>query len=131
LEEKMNKKILVVDDDIDVQQQMKVILDENGFDFLVADNVKKAWEFLENETVDLILLDVMMDKDSDGFNFAQRMKAMDKFKRIPIVMVTSVNQRTSFKFNPEKDGAFLPVEKFIEKPIKPDEIVRALYQYVH
>ena len=126
----MKKKILIVDDDIDVQQQMKVILDENGYDFLVAENVKEAAEHLEKEQVDLILLDVMMEKDSDGFNFAQKLKSTEKYKGIPIVMVTSVNQRTPFKFGTERDGDFLPVEKFIEKPIDPEAIIKAIHQYL-
>jgi len=126
----MNKKILVVDDDIDVQQQMKIILDENGFEYIVAGDIKKAWELVENESPGLILLDVMMEKDSDGFNFAQRIKSSEKFKKIPIIMVTSVNQRTPFKFGTENDGDFLPVEKFIEKPLQPDKIIDAIYQFI-
>lgn len=125
----MDKKILVVDDDVDVQYQMKVILEENGFNTVIADNAKKAWEIVEREPVDLILLDVMMEKNSDGFNFAQKLKSNNAFKKIPIVMVTSVNQKMPFNFG-TGDGDFLPVEKFIEKPIQPDKILEAVYQFI-
>lgn len=125
----MDKKILVVDDDVDIQIQMKAILGENGYEPMIADNADSAWDILEREPVDLILLDVMMEKDSDGFNFAQRMKTTEAFKDIPIIMVTSVNQKMPFTFGTD-DGDFLPVEKFIEKPIQPEKIMEAVYQYV-
>ncbi len=125
----MDKKILVVDDDVDIQLQMKAILGENGYEPMIADNAGSAWEILEREQVDLILLDVMMEKDSDGFNFAQKMKTNDKFKHIPIIMVTSVNQKMPFTFG-TGDGDFLPVETFIEKPIDPAKIMEAVYKHI-
>ena len=73
--------------------------------------------------IDLISLDVMMENDSDGFNFAQKLKSDEKFRSIPIILATAVNQRTKFKFDIENDGDFLPVEKFLEKPIDPDDLI--------
>ena len=70
--------------------------------------------------------DVMMEKDSDGFNFAQFVKMNEKFKHVPIILATAVNQRTKFKFSLEKDGNFLPVEKFMEKPIDPDDLIATI-----
>jgi len=122
----MNEKILDVDDDLDVLEARKIVLVHNGFDVVQATNIKVALEILENEQIDLIILDVMMEKNSDGFNFAQRIKMNEKFKHIPIIMATAVNQRTSFTFDVEKDGAFLPVEKFMEKPIDPDDLIKAI-----
>ena len=89
-----------------------------------ADNYK--WELLEKHPVDLIILDVMMKKDSDGFNFAQKMKADSRYSSIPVILATAVNQRTKFKFDPNEDGDFLPIEKFMEKPIDPDDLIMAI-----
>lgn len=122
----MKKKILDVDDDLDVLEPRKIILEHNNFDVVSAISIKVAKEILEKEEIDLIILDVMMEKDSDGFNFAQSIKMNEKFKHIPIIMVTAVNQRTKFKFNIEEDGEFLPVEKFMEKPIDPDELIASI-----
>ncbi len=119
----MNKKILDVDDDVDVLEARRIVLEHNNYDVVSATNVKVAREILESDKIDLIILDVMMDKDSDGFNLAQGIKMNDKFKHIPIIMVTAVNQRTKFKFDLEQDGDFLPVEKFLEKPVDPDELI--------
>jgi CheY-like chemotaxis protein len=122
----MNKTILVVDDDIDVIESRKIILEHNNFNVLTATDAEVAWEILEKEHVDLIILDVMMKKDSDGFTFAQKMKADPKFKKIPIILATAVNQRTKFKFDPAEDEDFMPVEKFMEKPIDPDDLIMAI-----
>ena len=119
----MKHKILVVEDDIDVLEARRVILEHNNYEVLTATTIEVAKETLEKEKIDLILLDVMMEKDTDGFVFAQHVKSNAKFKKIPIIMITAVNQRTKFKFDIEKDGDFLPVEKFMEKPIDPDDLI--------
>jgi CheY-like chemotaxis protein len=122
----MSFKILVVDDDIDVLESRKIVLEHNNYGVETATNITVAQEILEKEKIDLILLDVMMEKDSDGFVFAQNVKADERFKDIPIILATAVNQRTKFKFDIEKDGDFLPVEKFMEKPIDPDDLIVAI-----
>lgn len=122
----MSFKILVVDDDIDVLESRKIVLEHNNYGVETATNIAVAKEILEKEKIDLILLDVMMEKDSDGFVFAQDVKADERFKHIPIILATAVNQRTKFKFDIEKDGDFLPVEKFMEKPIDPDDLIVAI-----
>ncbi len=119
----MSYKILVVDDDVDVLDSRKIVLEHNNYEVLTATNIHVADEILKREKIDLIILDVMMENDSDGFNFAQQVKNDDKFSKIPIILATAVNQRTKFKFDIEKDGAFMPVEKFMEKPIDPDDLI--------
>jgi CheY-like chemotaxis protein len=119
----MNYKILVVDDDIDVLETRKIVLEHNNYEVETATNITVAKEILENNKIHLILLDVMMERDSDGIVFAQAVKSDDRFKHIPIILATAVNQRTKFKFDIEKDGDFLPVEKFMEKPIDPDDLI--------
>lgn len=119
----MSHKILVVDDDIDVLETRKIVLEHNNYEVVTATNVKVAEEILKTNGINLIILDVMMENDSDGFNFAQKLKNNEKTNKIPIIMATAVNQRTKFKFNIEEDGDFLPVEKFMEKPIDPDDLI--------
>lgn len=122
----MSHKILVVEDEIDILEAHKVVLEHNHYEVLTATNVGVAKELLEKHSIDLILLDVMMEKDSDGFNFAQYVKGSKKYKHIPIVLATAVNVRTKFMFDLEKDGDFLPVEKFMDKPIDPDDLIATI-----
>jgi DNA-binding response OmpR family regulator len=122
----MSHKILVVEDEIDILEAHRVVLEHNHYEVLAATNIGVAKELLEKHSIDLILLDVMMEKDSDGFNFAQYVKGSKKYKHIPIVMATAVNKRTKFMFDLEKDGDFLPVEKFMDKPIDPDDLIATI-----
>jgi CheY-like chemotaxis protein len=122
----MKKTILVVDDDVDVIESRKIILEHNNYNVLTATTIDVAWELIKNHKVDLILLDVMMNKDTDGFFFAQKIKADSVFREIPIVLVTAVNQRTKFRFDIDEDGDFLPVEKFLEKPVDPDDLIMTI-----
>ena len=119
-------RILDIDDDLDILEARKIILEHDGFEVIQTTNIDVAREIVNSEPIDLILLDVMMQKDSDGFNFAQHVKLNEKLKHIPIIMITAVSQRTPFKFNPETDGAFLPVEKFLEKPVDPDLLIATI-----
>lgn len=119
----MSYKILVVDDDVDVLDSRKIVLEHNNYEVLTATNIQVADEILNKEKIDLIILDVMMENDSDGFNFAQQVKTNERFSKIPIILATAVNQRTKFKFDIEQDGVFMPVEKFMEKPIDPDDLI--------
>jgi DNA-binding response OmpR family regulator len=122
----MSHKILVVEDEIDILEAHKVVLEHNHYEVLTATNIGVAKELLEKHSINLILLDVMMEKDSDGFNFAQYVKGSKKYKHIPIVLATAVNVRTKFMFDLEKDGDFLPVEKFMDKPIDPDDLIATI-----
>ena len=119
----MSYKILVVDDDVDVLDSRKIVLEHNNYEVFTATNIQVADEILNKEKIDLIILDVMMENDSDGFNFAQQVKTDERFSKIPIILATAVNQRTKFKFDIEQDGVFMPVEKFMEKPIDPDDLI--------
>ena len=122
----MSHKILVVEDEIDILEAHKVVLEHNHYEVFTATNIGVAKELLEKHNINLILLDVMIEKDSDGFNFAQYVKGIEKHRHIPIVMATAVNKRTKFMFDLEKDGDFLPVEKFMDKPIDPDDLIATI-----
>ena len=127
----MDKKILLVDDDYDVREYMRVILETKNYKTLQAENIRDAEGIIKNENIDLIILDVMMEKDSDGFTFAQKIRSDNKYKSIPIIMVTSVNEKTGFKFDKDSDGAFLPVDAFIEKPVDAEKILAEIDKLIN
>lgn len=127
----MKKNILIIDDDYDLREYLRIIFETYNYNVLEAENIKKGESKLLTDDIDLVILDVMMEKDSDGFNFAQKIKNIDKYKKIPIVMVTAVNQKTSFNFDIKTDGAFLPVDEFIEKPVELNKIVSIVEKYLN
>jgi CheY-like chemotaxis protein len=86
-------------------------------------------------TPDLIILDVMMDQLTEGFQVTYSLKNTEPgseyapYSKIPILMLTAIGKETHMKFNPETDNEYLPVQAFLEKPVQPKlliEKVRAL-----
>lgn len=72
---------------------------------------------------DLMILDVMMESDDEGFQVSYAMKHDRDLSGIPIIMVTSVASRTGFSFDRDRDEDFLPVNEFLEKPVDPRVLV--------
>lgn len=119
-------KILCIDDDNDILEGLKAILENNGFETETASNAKEGLDKAKKINPDLLIVDVMMDTDTDGFHLTYNIRKDDTLKYKPILMLTSINQKTNFNFNPETDGEYLPVDKFIEKPVKPDKLIETI-----
>jgi DNA-binding response OmpR family regulator len=124
----MNEKprILIIEDDTDLVAAMKRILENKGFVATIAYDPDEGWEKLKQEEPDLIILDVMFGSkgESKGFDFAQKIKLDKKLSVIPILMLTAINtERPYFKFSPETDGEFLPVDSFLDKPVHSEDLI--------
>ena len=78
---------------------------------------------------DLIILDVMMDTVTEGIYVSYEIRSQDpkseyhEFSRIPIIMLTAISQKMGMKFSPEKDGEYLPIDEFVEKPIRIESLL--------
>jgi two-component system, OmpR family, alkaline phosphatase synthesis response regulator PhoP len=116
------KDILIIDDDRDLVQAIRIILEKRNFGVRMAYNGKQGFEKIEAKVPDLIILDVMMTTDTEGFDLAFKLKQIPKYKHIPIIMATSFPQVMAEQ-GPEKFqhilGEAWPVSHFIEKPIDP------------
>ncbi len=118
----MPKRVLVVDDDVDVRDTTRMILSAAGYEVLEAASRKEAEQQLASQKVDLIILDVMLETDTEGFHLSYKMRQDPKLKRIPIIMLTCIEEKTGQELTPEESGDFLPVEAFLRKPLDPDEL---------
>ena len=119
----MQKKILIIDDDIDLVEAMRLTLESEGFLVVDAQDGQKGLERIEKESPDLILLDVMMKTQDEGFHIAYQIRNNAKTADLPIIMLTAVGQETGFSFDKDKDEDFLPVNEFMEKPVNPDTLI--------
>ncbi|MGB8491324.1 MAG: response regulator [Bacteroidales bacterium] len=124
----MNDKptILIIEDDTDLVAALKRILESKGYNVIVAYDPEEGKEKLKHEKPDLIILDVMFGSkgESKGFDFAQKVKLDNKLAAIPILMLTAINtERPSFKFSPDTDGEFLPVDSFLDKPVHSEDLI--------
>ena len=120
------KTVLVVDDDPDIIDTMEIILESAGYQVLTAANgtegLAKAREFHP----DAIVLDIMMDRESEGFHVSYELKNDESTKDIPVLVLSAIGLKSGFEFNPETDGAYLPVEAYVEKPLEPEVLLAKL-----
>lgn len=137
-----NSRVLIIDDDPDIVESVKVVLETKNYRVSTAgsgaDGVKKAVA----EKPDLILLDVMLEKIDTGFEVSRELKRIDVTKNIPIIMITAIKELPDLNYKmgstpttsempagyfdeaPSASDAVgkdsLPVDFFYEKPIKPE-----------
>jgi CheY-like chemotaxis protein len=119
------EKILIIEDDADLVAAMVKLLENRNYSVNFAYDPAEGLEKMNQEKPDLIILDVMFGSkgESRGFNFAQKLKHNKLFAGIPVLMVTAINtKRPFFNFSPETDGEYLPVDAFIDKPVKTEEL---------
>lgn len=125
----MAKKVLVVDDDPDVRSFSIAVLEENGYTPIEAANGEEGMELLSNESPDLVLLDVLMPRES-GVRLYRQMKTDSKFKKIPVIILSGITQKSflrSQKALTEFGGAVIPEpETYLEKPVEPEELAAAI-----
>lgn len=126
----MQRKVLIIDDDLDIRESMKMVLEKEGVTVLLAEDSTKGFALAKSEKPDLILLDVIMNTQDEGFQAAYKFRADADIKDIPVVMITSVSKVTGFAFDKEKDQDFLPVADFIEKPISPQKLMDTVRKYL-
>ncbi|MBW2093546.1 MAG: response regulator [Deltaproteobacteria bacterium] len=120
------KTILIIDDDPDFASAIRKILMAAGYEVRTAGDAKEGMTALETALPDLILLDVMMEHYDDGFNLCSSIKHDDRFKEIPVIIVTAVTEVTGLKFDPETDGEYLEAEALFQKPITPDDLLKKI-----
>ena len=115
--------ILVIDDDIDLVEIIRVTLENQGYRVIDAQTGERGLAMAKEQDPDLILLDVMMGKVDEGFQVAYQLRSDEVTADTPILMLTAVTDQTGFDFDPAKDKDFLPVDEFLEKPVSPRVLV--------
>ena len=109
--------ILIIDDDPDIVESMRVVLESKGHAVLSAVDGQEGMNQINREVPDLVVLDVMMPK-KDGFEVAREIKSNSATEHIPILMLTAINEKTGLDFKKEVgDKDWLPVDDYCEKPL--------------
>lgn len=121
--EKQTPRILIIDDDVDYVNTTKMILETKSYEILVAHDKDSGMKIIESQRPDLIILDVMMNRLSDGFKLCYQLKHDPEYKKIPVIIVTAVTQETGLRFSPKTDGEYLEAEDLMSKPVKPDDLL--------
>lgn len=131
----MAAKILVVEDDKDMAEAIQLTLENAGYQVTCAYDPDEAWDKVNKEKPDLIVLDIMMPTGTEGFQFVWKLRSPqtdETIRNVPIVVVTSLHSTTELRFYPDQydasygPGEFLPVQEFLDKPIDPAKLVETV-----
>jgi CheY-like chemotaxis protein len=120
-------KILMIDDDPDIIEAVRIPLEARGHEVHAAHSGPEGLRMVKEVNPNLIILDVMMDTHTEGFHVSLtlRDRALDSeyaaYRKVPILMLTSIHQATRHRFWPDED--YLPVDAFMEKGTPPDVLL--------
>jgi CheY-like chemotaxis protein len=123
----MPARILIIEDNPDMALALRLPLEANGYQAFLAASGEEGLEKVKEIKPDLIILDVMMETTTAGFQVSLQLRSPDPrsefaaYRDVPILMLTAIHTTTSLRFGP--DEAYLPVDDFVDKPIDPDVLV--------
>jgi two-component system, OmpR family, phosphate regulon response regulator PhoB len=125
----MPKKILVVDDELDVRTFVSTLLETNDFKPLCAVDGKEGMAMARKNKPAVVILDVMMPNES-GIGMYRALKTDPDLKDIPVIMLSALSRKTFFhsqKVLDEYRGEKIPEPAaYIEKPPEPEELLEAI-----
>jgi len=112
-------KVLIVDDDPDFREICRLCLENEGFQVVEAADADEGLAKVQSEDPDLIVLDVLMPDNYEGFDLARKIREDLKRCDLPVLMLTAVHtaKKVPYRFAP--DETWLPVDLFLEKPVLP------------
>ncbi|MCF8335337.1 MAG: response regulator [Bacteroidales bacterium] len=121
-----NKKILVADDDVDYLFQIKLHLQNMGYEVLTVESQKEAEEVLENTKPDLAIYDLMMETEDSGFILSYKTK--QKYPDVPVVIATAVASETgiSFGLDTKDEKRWIKADLYLEKDIRKEQLEKEI-----
>jgi CheY-like chemotaxis protein len=117
------KTILLVDDDKDLVESNTEVLESAGYEVRAAYDGKSGMELARKIKPDLMVLDVMMATDTEGFDVSRAIPKIPELKGLPVILVTGIREKMKLPFAFEPDEAWLPVKAVLEKPLAPDRFI--------
>jgi CheY-like chemotaxis protein len=125
------KDILIIDDDRDMTRTLQAILSAHNYNVRTANDSSRGMEMLKSRIPDLLILDIMMDSELEGQNFAHTIKSNPDYRDLPVLVITGmleaigVNIRDSFE-----DNKNLPLVSMLDKPFDPDELITRVAELI-
>lgn len=123
------KRILMIDDDVNLVDVIRMAFEAKGYEFSAAYSASEGMKKIKQVNPDLIILDVIMEDFVAGFRVVNELRASENnseyqaYAQTPILMLTSVTARTSFDFSQRVGTSLLPVDAYLDKPVKPGELL--------
>jgi CheY-like chemotaxis protein len=133
---KTKRSVLLVDDDVDFLAAHTLAFEAAGFEVHVARNGTEAMEVAARVCPDVAVLDVVMDSPDEGFSLARSLRQDVRTRDIRLVVLSSVNEANrqrglDFRYSDrDRDERWLPVDRVLDKPVKPKKLISILEQLI-
>jgi DNA-binding response OmpR family regulator len=118
------KKILVIDDDPDIHEFCRMVLEKEGYDLAFASSGKEGQAAMTASPADLVILDVMMEAADAGFETAKWFAA--HHAKVPVIMLSSIADAADSLF----DTTTLKVAALVNKPMAPQDLVEKVKKFL-
>ena len=122
---KQPRIVVVIEDDPEMIELVKLILAKDGYDVMGANNGREGLATIEEYQPDAVLLDLMMP-DMDGWEVYQSMKAQDTMKTIPVIIITAKAQSIDKVLGLH----IAKVDDYITKPFSPSELLNSVRKVI-
>ena len=125
----MAKKILIVDDELDIRVFMATLLETSGFRPIATEDGQQGLELARKHKPSLVIMDVMMPKEN-GIHLYRELKKDPDLKNVPVIMVSGIARKTFLHsqsvLDAHEGGQIPEPAAYIEKPAEPDELLRTI-----
>jgi len=122
------KKVLFVDDDRDFLRSQRILFSSRGYEVLTAESGEEALKLLEKEAPDIIFLDLMMEHYDTGFTLSYQIRKDDRFKHVPLVMLSGVASQTGRRFDKQSEELkkWSKLDAFLDKPVTGKQLLKVV-----
>ncbi len=125
------KRILIVDDDIDLLDQNKLLIESKGFDVITAESAEEGLKLFNSEKPDAVIVDLIMEEHDSGFVLCHKIKRTEHGKKIPVLILTSATYETGFKFDASttEEKEWIKCDGVLNKPVVVEDLLAMLDDY--
>jgi len=114
------KKILMVDDDAEFLLANKALIESAGYAVITASDANSGIKLAKDEYPHLVILDVMMATDTEGFQVSRRLRDFPELEKLPVILLTGIRKAMGISNPIKPDEKWLPVCTVMDKPVEPE-----------
>lgn len=119
-------KVLIVDDDPDFHETIRSFLKSAGYSIVSAYSEREGLELARREKPDVILLDIIMQAATDGFDFCREARRDPNIKHTPLLGVSAIEKVSGVAYPPDMDPNLFPVDAYLSKPVTREKLLEVL-----
>ncbi|NVL89996.1 MAG: response regulator [Desulfobacterales bacterium] len=121
----MGRTVLAVDDEVQTRDFVSTVLEENGYTPILAEDGEQAMEIIRQNKPDLVILDIMMPRQS-GIKMYRELKSAESLRDIPVIIYSGLPRRTLLRAQAaltQSSGESVPEpDAYLEKPVTPERL---------